>query len=233
MVRNGLTLKRHKKCIAYHEAGYAAGIHLNNATQPFPSVDFKIILDVPVDAQATEAAYQNNQNDGYLARVEGGRLVNEMPPIISWDCELIEHEEANRLWLKYHQHAFDVDMVNMMVGALAEAKYVAENDNEPFNARLVNLNALANYGGGDDLDLIHDYLQRFPFNQQQRLEKLAELFASAFHFVSNEARWAAISRLADFIMDSREHVIAGESVVSILEQSLECFQNRQKLLSNF
>jgi hypothetical protein len=223
------TRKRDKKCNAYHKAGHAAGIHFNNPAKTLVSVDFQIVLNTLGEVGPTDIAYLT-KDDNCIAWIEGGRLLHSLPPIISWDCELVGDDEAIRLWLNEYQWAFDADIVNLLVGPLAEAKYVAESDNEPFNPELVNLNALTNYGGGANLDLVDDYLQRTPFTQQQRITKLAESFSFAFHFVSSEANWAAISRLADFIMGSSKTVIGGADVVAILEQSLEYFRSRNSLL---
>jgi hypothetical protein len=54
--------------------------------------------------------------------------------------------------------------------------------------------------------------------KQQQDEKLHELFAVAFNFVNDRANWAAITRLADYILKSNKNIISCEEVVSLLEQ---------------
>jgi hypothetical protein len=71
------------------------------------------------------------------------------------------HNDAMVCLLKDYMNAFETDIINLLIGPLAEAKYVANTDNEPFNHRLVNLNALKNYDASSDLELVKDYLQSF------------------------------------------------------------------------
>jgi hypothetical protein len=222
-------LLRHKKCIVFHEAGHAAGIHLNNQANQLPSVFFKIMLNTSGDAESGDMAYQSN-DDNCIARVEGGRLIEPLPTsMASLGSESTKYKEL----LTDYQLAFDTDIINLLIGPLAEAKYVAENDNEPFNHQLIHLKALGNYGGGADLAIVDDYLQSLPINQQQKTEKLSALFLAAFKFVTNEANWDAITKLANYILGSKKTVICREEVVSILEQSIGHFQNRKILLLGF
>ena len=114
-------------------------------------------------------------------------------------------------------NAFETDIINLLIGPLAEAKHVANADNEPFNHRLVNLNALKNYDVSSDLELVNDYLQSFSVCKQQQDEKLAALFSAAFNFITDQANWAAITRLANYILDCNKNVISCEEVASLLE----------------
>ena len=43
-------------------------------------------------------------------------------------------------------------MINILVGPLAEAKYITQRDGELINPRLINLNTLHDYGGTSDLE---------------------------------------------------------------------------------
>ncbi len=95
--------------------------------------------------------------------------------------------------------AFEADIINLLIGPLAEAKHVSNRDDELFNHQLVNLKALKNYGGGSDLALAHEYLESFSASKQQQDEKLDELFAVACDFVSDQANWKAITKLANYI----------------------------------
>jgi hypothetical protein len=113
--------------------------------------------------------------------------------------------------------AFETDIINLLIGPLAEAKHVYNRDDELFNHQLVNLKALKNYGGGSDLALVREYLQSFSESRQLQDEKLDELFAVAFDFINDYANWKAITKLADYILKSNKNIIGCEEVVSVLE----------------
>jgi hypothetical protein len=63
-------------------------------------------------------------------------------------------------------------MINLLVGPLAEAKYVALRDNECFSNNLINVNALYNYGGTSDLVKVYDYPLRQNSCRLKFLEKI-------------------------------------------------------------
>lgn len=221
-------LIEHKQRVAFHEAGHAAGIHLNNKARHLPPVFFKIIFkELNNVTEADVMAYQTSHDD-CIARVEGGRLIELLPPSIdSLVRELTEYKEVMMQLVKDYMLAFEADIINLLIGPLAEAKYVADADDEMFNHQIVNLKALKNYGGSSDLALANEYLQSYFTDKQQRAEKLDELFTVAFNFVNNDANWAAISRLADYILGSRKNIIGCEEIVSMLDQSIAHFQNRR------
>ena len=113
--------------------------------------------------------------------------------------------------------AFEADIINLLAGPLAEAKHVYKRDDELFNHQLVDLKSLKNYGGGSDLALARDYLESFSASKQIQDQKLAELFASACEFVREPANWKAITKLANYILDSNKNMISCEEVVSVIE----------------
>jgi hypothetical protein len=224
-------LVEHKQRIAIHEAGHAAGIHLNNKARHLPPVFFKIILkDMRVVTAADVMAYQSTHDD-CIARVEGGRLIELLP--VSIECfvqKLMERNDAMVQLVGDYMTAFEADIINLLIGPLAEAKYVAKTDDELFNHRLVNLKALKNYGGSSDLALAYEYLQSYSADQRQIEEKLDELFNAAFNFINNDANWAAISKLAEYILSSHKNIIGCEKIVSILDESVAHFQNRRTMV---
>jgi hypothetical protein len=238
MKRNKITeslsqekLIEHKQRIAFHEAGHAAGIHLNNKARRLPPVFFKIILKDMHSVTAADVMTYQSTHDDCIARVEGGRLIELLPPSV--EClvhELTQRNEAMVPLVTDYMAAFEADIINLLIGPLAEAKYVADTDDELFNHRLVNLKALKNYGGSSDLALAYDYLQSYSADKQQRDEKLDELFNVAFNFVNNDANWAAINKLAGYILDSSQTIIGCEKIVSILDQSVVHFQNRRSMV---
>jgi hypothetical protein len=210
--------------IAFHEAGHAAGIHLNNKNRQLPPVFFKIIFkDLNAQAINSTMAYQT-QNDDCVARVEGGRLISCLPPSIeSLQSELVQNynSEAMEELIADYMVAFEADIINMLIGPLAEAKYVAETDGEVFNNHLIDLKSLTYYGGDTDLALANKYLKSFSADKKKKQDKLNELYAMAFNFVKNNANWAAISLLAQHILGSRNESIGCEEIISRLDSSIE------------
>jgi hypothetical protein len=240
MKRNRITehpiqgkLIEHKLRVAFHEAGHAAGIHLNNKARRLPPVFFKIIFKEMSGVTDADVMAHQTIHDDCIARVEGGRLIESLPPSIdSLVRELTKHNDAMVQLTKDYMAAFESDIINLLIGPLAEAKHVADTDDELFNHKLVNLDALKNYGGCSDLALVNEYLQSFSVDKQKNDEKLDELFAVAFNFIKDDANWAAITKLANYIFGSSENIICCEEIVSILDQSVEHFQNRRTRARN-
>lgn len=168
-------------------------------------------------------AYQWTHDD-CIARVEGGRLIELLPSSIdALAHETKGHNATMEPLIMDYMIAFEADIINLLIGPLSEAKYVADTDDELFNPQLVNLKALKNYGGSSDLALVIEYLQSFSACKQQQDEKLDELFSVAFSFIKDQANWAAITKLANYILDSNKNIISCEDVVSLLEQHSEKF----------
>ncbi|MGZ5008654.1 MAG: hypothetical protein ACXWFI_13415 [Methylobacter sp.] len=222
-------LTEQKKRIAFHEAGHAAGIHLNNKDRQLPPIFFKIMFKGMESVTDEDVmAYQSGLDD-CIACVEGGRLIESLPPSIdSLVRELTRHSDAMMQLVNDYMVAFEADIINLLIGPLAEAKYVAETDDELFSHRLVDLKALKNYGGSSDLALVHEYLQSFSTDKQQQDEKLDQLFTAAFNFVNNDVNWAAITQLANYIFSGSKNIIGCEEIVAMLDESVERFQNRRK-----
>jgi hypothetical protein len=225
MKRNNITnistqdrLKQHKECIAFHESGHAAAIYLNNKAKNLPPVYFQIIFkELNGDKDDDVIIYQATHDDN-IARVEGGRLIQSLPySIDSLAHKLIDRNEAMTPLVMDYIIAFETDIINLLIGPLAEAKHAYNRDDELFNHQLVNLRALKNYGGGSDLALAREYLESFSANRQQQEEKLDELFAVAFDFINDYANWKAITKLANYILTSNKNIINCEEVVSVLE----------------
>ena len=211
-------LQQYKQSIAFHEAGHAAAIYLNNKTKNLPPVFFQIVFkEISGNKDYDAAAYRATHDDS-IARVEGGRLIQSLP--YSADGlvhKLIDHNDAMAPLVKDYITAFEADIINLLIGPLAEAKQAYSRDNELFNHKMVDLRSLKNYGGSSDLALAYDYLESFSANKEQQDEKLDELFAEACHFVSDYSNWKAISKLANYILDSNKNIISCEEVVSVLE----------------
>jgi hypothetical protein len=210
------SLLGHKKCIAFHEAGHAAAIYLNNKTRNLPPTFFQILLkDLNGMSEESIMVYQVD----CIARVKGGRSIKSLP--YSADTlvhKTTDHHHTMGALIKDHIVAFEVDIVNLLIGPLAEAKYIAHTDDELFNHKLVDLEALRNYGGSSDLEMAYEYLQCFSACKQQQSKKLDELFDVAFDFINDRTNWAAITKLANYILDSNKNIIDCDEVVTLLEQ---------------
>lgn len=225
MKRNNITdiptqdrLKQHKECIAFHEAGHAAAIYLNNKAKHLPPVYFQLVFKEINGVKDDDVIIYQATHDDSIARVEGGRLIQSLPYSIDGLAhKLIDRNEAMTPLVKDYIIAFETDIINLLIGPLAEAKHAYNSDDELFNHRLVNLQALKNYGGGSDLALAREYLESFSANSQQQEEKLDELFLEAFDFINDFTNWKAITKLADYILKSNKNIIDCEEVVFVLE----------------
>jgi hypothetical protein len=111
----------------------------------------------------------------------------------------------------------------LLAGSLTEAKYISSREGLDFSGDLVNLNALHLYGGGSELELVHEYMSCFVPNQTERKEKLEELFWDACRFVDNSSNWSAITVLAEYILDQPVGIIPCDKLISLLESgSVSC-----------
>lgn len=213
-------LNEYKRRVAFHEAGHAAGIHLNNKNRQLPPIFFNIVLK-DINCVPDAGVYQAT-NDDYIARVSGGRLIELLP--ISID-NLAEYSDDFKI-------AYEADIVNLLIGPLAEARHIAYIDDEIFKRQLFNINALHYYGGSSDVYLVNEYLQIFSSDKQIQNEKTDELLSIAFEFVKNDANWQAINRLADFILESSEDIIFCEDVILLLDKSINSFEERRSRIRN-
>lgn len=211
-------LMEHKQRIAFHEAGHAAGICLNNKARQLPPVFFKIIFKgMTFVASEMEGMAYHAAHDVCEARIEGGRLIEPLPLSIDSLVNNISNcQEAMAQLINDYMVAFEADLINLLIGPLAEAKRVAEMDDELFNHKLVNLKALENYGGQSDLALANEYLQSYSADKLQQADKLNELFNAAFNFISDGQNWAAITKLATYILAGDQNTIEFEEIVSTL-----------------
>jgi len=178
---------------AYHQAGHAAAIYLANKQKLLPDVPFQIVLKAHESVKQDHDRYAGFYTK-YIAKIEGGRLIQDLS---------IPYAEVSQTlsWLHASDFrcAYEADTINLLAGPLAEAKYLSMRDGEPFNANLVNLNALRYYGGSPDIELVNDYMECFIPKDTERKQKLEELFLAAFNFVNERPVWLKITGLADFI----------------------------------
>lgn len=200
--------------IAYHEAGHATAIYLYNKQKQLPPVYFHITIKA-VDQQQGNIRGTRLACDHFAAAVEGGRLIHSLPVALIESAHYFSDADQDA-----YRTAFEADMINLMIGPLAEAKYVALRDNEQFSARLVNIDALRHYGGTSDLEKVYEYLDSFIAAGNRHEEKMAELFNKAFQFISSPAHWKAIERLADYILNNKENIISCEEAIVVLDEKI-------------
>jgi len=187
---------------AIHEAGHAAAIYFGNKEKQLPPVFFQIIIG---DCSCSV-------DDNCTTRLEGGRLIHTLPS--SFDAVI---HNLSAIQKKAYQKAIEADIINLLVGSLAEANYIAKRDNELISPRLLPINALHNYGGSADLDMINQYLNCFFPDKGQQENKMAKLFRAAFDFVNNDSHWYAMTALANYILASDKKIISYEEVVTVLD----------------
>ncbi|MDD5578554.1 MAG: hypothetical protein PHY16_04645 [Methylobacter sp.] len=212
-------IKEHKKCIAFHEAGHATAIYLNNKAKNLPPVFFQIMLKDITDEKDYDVTVHLAAQGDCIAKVEGGRLIESLPPSIEGLVHKLTAQNDSMVQLvDDYMTAFETDIINLLIGPLAEARYVADTDDESFNQRLIHLKALKNYGGSSDLALADEYLQSFSSCKNYQAQKLDELFKLAYKFIEDNSNWKAITRLANYILKSNKNIISCEEVALVLEQ---------------
>jgi len=151
--------------IAVHEAGHAAAIYLGNQQKGLPPVFFQIFID-PLNKDFQSSEFSAPPSAHYIAKVEGGRLIHTLPSSLDEVTKDFSTEQKHT-----YQHAFEADIINLLAGPLAEARYVALCDNEPINPALLKVNALQNYGGSSDLEIVNEYLECFIDSDELREKK--------------------------------------------------------------
>ena len=202
------------KQIAFHEAGHAAAIYLCNKQKQLPMVDFQITITKIDHAQANSFASRTVKHGHFVAMVEGGCSIQGLPVALIESTNYFSLDEQDT-----YRTAFEADMINLLVGPLAEAKYVALRDNECFSNNLINVNALYNYGGTSDLEKVYDYLESLISDARLIEEKMVELFNLAYQFIDSPAHWQAIERLAGYILDNCKNTITCEEAIAVLDKS--------------
>lgn len=199
---------------AFHEAGHAAAIYLNNKEKNLPPVYFHISLSGLCTADASEM-HNAASESSWIARVDGGHLIHSLPVSV-----LESRSYFSRSGISAYQAAYEADVFNLLAGPIAEAKYVAESDGELMNPRLVNVDALKYYGGTADLEMVNEYLEGLIASKEKRAKKLEELFFAAFKFIERPAYWRAISHLAQHIISAEKNIVTCEEVIEVLDLSL-------------
>jgi hypothetical protein len=198
--------------IAFHEAGHAAGIHLYNKEKRLPSVFFQILLKETADMRHPTVKDGLEDSLPFIAEIEGGRLIEAMPLDLleSIDYFSITSTDA-------YQTAFEADIINLLIGAVSEAKHIALRDKGFFDVEDITLSSLHRYGGTSDLEEAYNYLESSIASKQRREEKIAELFHQAVGFIAKPAHWRAIEHLAGYLLTHKENTVSCENAIAVLE----------------
>jgi hypothetical protein len=197
--------------VAVHEAGHAAAIYLGNKQKRLPPVFFKIFI-TSVNDVLQSSRFLGNPDIKYIANLDGGRLIHTLPSSIEEATSGFSSEQ-----IIAYQQAFEADMINMLAGPLAEAKYISQRDGMLIPPRLMNLNALYYFGGISDIECINEYLNCFFANSELRRQKIAELLWAAFSFINERSNWRAITALADYIVREDRSVMECNEIIGVLE----------------
>lgn len=187
---------------AFHEAGHAASIYLGNKQKRLPAVFFQI-----------EIKKANKTAPLTSAKVIDGQLIQNLPI-----AGLDDFQSLSKVDQLNYQSAYEADVINLLVGPLAEAKYVSIRDDEPFNFNLMNTHALNYYGGSSDVKKAYHYLEYFIPSENQREIKMVELFFQAFQFIENQHNWKYILNLAHYILESEKDIISCEEAIDVFKQ---------------
>lgn len=209
---SGLTQKEVRKRIAFHEAGHAAAIHIGNQQRRLPPVFFQILINPLLrDYQPSQSL---GKSDRYIVKVVGGRLIHTLPSYLDEATSNVSTSEKIA-----YENAFDADIINLLVGPLAEARYIALRDNEPINTRLVNLDSLPYYGGLSDMEIVNQYFECINKTDEQKERKIIDLYVEAFKFVSDRSNWLKITALAEYILTVDKNIIEFEEIITVLEKN--------------
>lgn len=199
---------------AIHEAGHAAAIYINNKEKQLPPIFFQIYINELNNDPGLTGCFCPSQPHCF-AKVDGGRLIHTLPLSLH---EATRHFSASEK--QTYLCAFEADIINLLVGPLAEAKYVSMRDNELMNPRLIDLNALYFYGGLTDLKTVHEYLDCLLIDRMQKEKKIAELFLAAHRFINDKSYWRAITSLAEYILKAGKEIIECEEAIAILDAKM-------------
>lgn len=207
---NYITLRR---LTAVHEAGHAAAIYLGNKQKQLPPVFFRIFINKS-GSPVSSFDYSSETTINGIGKIEGGRLIHTLPSSIDEATRDFSLEQKQA-----YCRAFEADIINLLVGPLAEANYVALSEEEVIHPYPARLHALPEYGGISDLEMINEYLECF--NVTERAHKISVLYAAALTFITNTSNWLAICALADYLLTGTKYSIECEEAIAVLDERLD------------
>jgi hypothetical protein len=209
-----------KQKAAFHKAAYVTGFYYNSHLNNLPPIYFQNWFNShlnnlsPIYFQSYfNSAERDPENSAKAALQDTAALVDidqclqsSFPTVTKLRyTNLVTKPKWASVYTDDYRLAVEANIVSRLAGPLAEAKYCAQNDNEPFSQQLLTVQALKNYGGETDLAVVEDYLQGHSTNKQLQNALLKQFFAQAFHFVNASDNWKAITRLARHILTNEEN----------------------------
>jgi hypothetical protein len=193
---------------AYHQAGQAVAISLGNQLKRLPAVHFQICL-YPCKIETDERFPSSEKN--YTLTLEGGRLIQSLPLCFA-EAENPQYclEQAD------NRHALEADIMNMLAGPLAEAKYHAVQQGKSLNPSSSFFKTLRFYNKSPFNRPVDEYLECFFPRHIDRQHKLIELLQASFHFINDSAIWEKIKALAAYIVAHPKAIIDCEEIFFFL-----------------
>jgi hypothetical protein len=211
----------------YHRAGQAVAISLGNQQKQLPAVHFQICLN-PCKSETTRCQPSAGQN--YTLTLEGGRLIQSLPLCFAEAKHpqfCLEHAD-NRC-------ALESDMMNLLVGALAEAKFNASKKGKVLAKTSTVLSMLRLYSSSRaNIEPVYDYLESCFSSPVDRQRKLNELFQASLDFINDSAIWEQIKALATYILAQSKTIIDCEEISFFLaswQKSTYLQENENELIA--
>ena len=187
---------------AFHEAGHAAAIYLENRRKNLPLIYFQIRTR-KISAQTTPI----------FSEICGGRQIGD--GLIMSSTSLAERYSISDR--EAYKTAYEADIINFLAGPLAEAKYEFLRNHEVFSINALRPEVLKNYGGYADMQEVWYYLRCALTSRREQENKLEELYGEAFRFVQEFENWKKIAALAEYILNGAEDYICYEQVNEIFQ----------------
>ena len=196
-----------KRRTAFHEAGHAAAIYLENRRKNLPLVYFQIRTR-KFCGQATP----------FFSEICGGRQIGD--GLIMSSASLAER--YNLTDMAAYKTAYEADIINILAVPLAEAKYEFLRHHQEFSISALGPDVLRHYGGSADMQEVWYYLRCVIASRQEQERTLQELFSEAFQFVQEFDNWKQITELAEYILDGTEEYICYEQVNQVFHDYKRC-----------
>jgi hypothetical protein len=186
---------------AVREAGHAVAIYIENRRKQLPAIYFHI-----------KRHSGNPFFTSLCPEICGGRLIPNLS-MIRREYPA-DRKNAGDAWCC--QRAYEADIVNLLAGAVAEARYESISTHSVFDRHALSPEMLQDYGGKSNFDEIFSYLDFFISSPKKRQAKLKVLLDEAGRFVVNPSNWHSISLLANTIYFSGEEIISYDQIIDVV-----------------
>ncbi len=199
--------------MAIHEAGHAASIMFVNQQKGLSPLPFQISICAFIHDSQSFGSLDIDRGI-YFGKVENGRNIHILPSSIAEALKGMSVTQS----IEY-ERAFDADIINLFAGPVAEAKYVAQRDGEPFSPYLVNMESLENYGGKSDMEILNRYSECISLDIEIRKRKIHNLYLAAFSVINNRSIWFSITTLAEHILRVGKNTIEFDEIKTVLKEA--------------